>query len=112
MTRSFFASWAAFKELLKSRCSSARARSGQALPKILDCTIVFTISAFAQLLTTAIEVGLKKVNCQFPATVLAMFVVFLSLLALGFKWKGLEAFYTRYLASAVSPAPWLAALDS
>ncbi len=63
-------------------------------------------------LTTAIEVGLKKVNCQFPATVLAMFVVFLSLLALGFKWKGLEAFYTRYLASAVSPAPWLAALDS
>ena len=64
--------------------------------------LAVVISFLAQFIIAAIEYGLDRLGCSFPAAILAMLFVFGVLLALDYFWSGLDGFYTSQLRDAVS----------
>jgi len=60
------------------------------------------LGLLAQLLMFGLEMAIELSSFPFPASILAMFVLFICLLALGCCWKGFEGFYTHHLRQPVS----------
>ena len=68
------------------------------------------LGLLAQLLMFGLEMAIELSSFPFPSSILAMFVLFVFLLALGCCWRGFEGFYTNHLRQPVSSTrtrPWI-----
>lgn len=60
------------------------------------------LGLLAQLLMVCLEIAIELGPFPFPSSIMAMFLLFVSLLVLGWFWDGLEDFYMVYLREPVS----------
>lgn len=60
------------------------------------------LGLLAQLLMFGLEMAVELSSFPFPSSILAMFLLFVFLLALGCCWDGLQDFYIKHLRQPVS----------
>ena len=60
------------------------------------------LGLLAQLLMVGLELALEQSAFPFPSSILAMFLLFMFVLALGSIWGGFEDFYVNHLRQPVS----------
>lgn len=77
------------------------------LRRLCDGVSFIAISLVAQLLIAGIQLGLDAENIDFPASILAMAVVFVIFSVIGAIIPGVENWYWRWLKRPVSPVVFL-----
>lgn len=71
-------------------------------PSIVLGLKAITLGLLAQLLMFGLEMAIELSSFPFPSSILAMFLLFVFLLALGCCWDGFEHCYIRHLRQPVS----------
>lgn len=73
--------------------------------RIADGSLAILWVILAQFLMMGLDVTMSSSPFPFPSAILAMFLVFSVLLAVGYIWDGLAGFYDKFLRGPVSPPP-------